>query len=320
MESLSRSVCGKLRKQRPSLSFSIIMKMFVLSSLGTTIHLNVYYAGLAYTSPTVATALSNFIPSLTFVIAVVLGMEKVKLRSARGQAKVLGTLICIGGSLIFTLWKGAILYRGFRKRPLIHIYNEKYVLLGHAKDEWIKGSALIMISYIAWSAWLILQVVVYKVYPARLSLNAMICFFASLQSSVIALYFDRNPMLWRLEWNVQLLTIVYSGVVISALVYYLQTWCISHKGPVFAAMFSPLLLVIVALFSAVAFAERLHLGSLIGALVIIMGLYCVLWGKRADGQLEGASEDGREEFSANKTLEISINDGPVMNRISSEKN
>lgn len=62
------------------------------------------------------------------------------------------------------------------------------------------------------------------------------------------------------------------------------------------------------------------LSSLIGALVIIMGLYCVLWGKRADGQLEGASEDGREEFSANKTLEISINDGPVMNRISSEKN
>lgn len=254
------------------------------------------------------------------MITVIDRMEKVKLRSARGQAKVLGTLICIGGSLIFTLWKGAILYRGFRKRPLIHIYNEKYVLLGHAKDEWIKGSALIMISYIAWSAWLILQVVVYKVYPARLSLNAMICFFASLQSSVIALYFDRNPMLWRLEWNVQLLTIVYSGVVISALVYYLQTWCISYKGPVFAAMFSPLLLVIVALFSAVAFAERFHLGSLIGALVIIMGLYCVLWGKRADGQLEGASEDGREEFSANKTLEISTNDGPVMNRISSEKN
>ncbi|XP_022722157.1 ankyrin repeat-containing protein At5g02620-like [Durio zibethinus] len=30
------------------------------------------------------------------------------------------------------------------------------------------------------------------------------------------------------------------GVVLSALVYYLQTWCISNKGPVFAVMFSPL--------------------------------------------------------------------------------
>ena len=60
------------RKNRPPLSFSVIAKIFLLSSLGTTIHLNVYYAGLAYTSPTVAIALSNVIPSLTFLIAVIL--------------------------------------------------------------------------------------------------------------------------------------------------------------------------------------------------------------------------------------------------------
>ena len=48
--------------------------------------------------------------------------------------------------------------------------------------------------------------------------------------------------------------------MISALAYYLQTWCISNKGPVFAAMFSPLLLIIVGIFSAIAFAERLHVG------------------------------------------------------------
>lgn len=48
--------------------------------------------------------------------------------------------------------------------------------------------------------------------------------------------------------------------MISALAYYLQTWCISNKGPVFAAMFSPLLLIVVGLFSAIGFAERIHLG------------------------------------------------------------
>ncbi|KAA8526049.1 hypothetical protein F0562_007851 [Nyssa sinensis] len=221
------------RKQRPSLTFSVIMKIFVLASLGTTIHLNVYYAGLEYTSPTVASALSNVIPGLTFLLAVLLRMEKVKLGSAGGRAKVLGTLISIGS------------------------VSE----LRHVKENWIKGSALILISHFAWSAWLILQAVVYKIYPARLSLNTLICFFATLQSSFLALFFGRNPTIWRLEWNVKLLTIVYCGVVISALVYYLQTWCISNKGPVFAAMFSPLLLVIVGIFSVVAFAERLHLGS-----------------------------------------------------------
>ncbi|TQD86820.1 hypothetical protein C1H46_027584 [Malus baccata] len=56
-------------------------------------------------------------------------------------------------------------------------------------------------------------------------------------------------------------------------------WCISHKGPVFAAMFSPLQVITVAMFWAITVAERLHFGSLIGALLIIVGLYCVLWGK-----------------------------------------
>lgn len=46
----------------------------------------------------------------------------------------------------------------------------------------------------------------------------------------------------------------------NAVLYYLQTWVINEKGPVFAAMFSPLLLIVVGLFSATAFAERLHLG------------------------------------------------------------
>ncbi|CAL8998018.1 unnamed protein product [Prunus brigantina] len=113
----SDCLCGMLwpwfcRMQRPSLSFSVAAKIFVLALFGTTIHLNVYYAGLAYTSPTVACALSNVIPSLTFLMAVLLGLEKLKIRTARGQAKLAGTLFGIGGSLVFTFWKGGYLFKG----------------------------------------------------------------------------------------------------------------------------------------------------------------------------------------------------------------
>ncbi|VVA21270.1 PREDICTED: WAT1-related [Prunus dulcis] len=38
-----------------------------------------------------------------------------------GQAKVAGTLFGIGGSLVFTFWKGGYLFKGFVKRPLINI-------------------------------------------------------------------------------------------------------------------------------------------------------------------------------------------------------
>lgn len=235
-----------------------------------------------------------------------------KIKTARGQAKVLGTLICIGGALTFTFWKGRYLSKGgLVPRPLIHICSTdghgSVCKLSHGKDDWIKGSALILTSHIAWSGWLILQAVVYKVYPARLSLNTLICFFASLQSSFVALFFARNPSLWKLEWNMQLLTIIYSGVVLSALVYYLQTWCISKKGPVFAAMFSPLLVIIVGIFSAIAFAERLHLGSLVGAFLIIVGLYCVLWAKKVENLGTGQPENGKG-YDDKKMVEISINE------------
>ena len=167
-----------------------------------------------------------------------------RIQSARGRAKVLGTMVCIGGALTFTFWKGGYLFNGFTERPLINVYSTKgSASEHHGGKNWIKGSVLILISHIAWSSWLILQVistslkiislyhyicylhlihrkelvtrtlfsqaVVYKVYPARLSLNVLICFFASLQSSFLALIFARNPVLWKLEWNVQLLTIIY---------------------------------------------------------------------------------------------------------------
>lgn len=36
--------------------------------------------------------------------------------------------------------------------------------------------------------------------------------------------------------------------MISAFVYYLQIWCITKKGPLFVASFSPLLLLVVGIF------------------------------------------------------------------------
>ncbi|KAG6502618.1 hypothetical protein ZIOFF_034903 [Zingiber officinale] len=217
------------RNQRPSLSFYVLVRIFILALFGTTLHQNVYYAGLNYTSPTVASALGSVIPAFTFIMAAILRMEKVSIKSAKGRARLVGTILCIGGVLVFTFWKGHLL-EGFVRTPLIEVHGSD-PKKGAVNDQenWIKGTALILTSLFAYSAWLILQ-----------------------------------------------------GIVISCLTYYLQTYCVSEKGPVFVATFSPVLLVIVGIASAFVFAERLHIGSLIGATIIIVGLYCVLWGKSSD--------------------------------------
>ncbi|CDP12260.1 unnamed protein product [Coffea canephora] len=95
------------KRPRPSLSFVAVMKMFMLSSIGTTIHLDIYYVSFGYTSPTVASTLSNVISGLTFVISLPLcTIERVNFSTASRKAKVLGTIACVAGTLIFTLWKG----------------------------------------------------------------------------------------------------------------------------------------------------------------------------------------------------------------------
>lgn len=294
------------RKQRPALTKSIALKIFVLALFGTTIFLTTYYAGLDYTSATVASAMNCVIPALTFSLAVILRMEKVNINEAKGRAKIIGALVCIAGALTFTLWKGQLL-GGITNHALIVAKDDQ---ANHSakqfKEDWIKGSFLLLISYVAYSVWLIMQRVVYEVYPAKLSINALICVFAIVQSSALALIFDRKATSWELGWNVELVTVLYTGAIISGLTNYLQTFCVSKKGPVFIAMFFPLLLVIVAVFSAFFLAEKLHLGSLIGALIIVAGLYIVLWGKSDDSAVYNEEKESRCMSELQKPNEVQV--------------
>ncbi|XP_020570735.1 WAT1-related protein At5g64700-like [Phalaenopsis equestris] len=315
------------RKQRPPLSLLILVKIFLLALVGITIQQNIFFAGLGYTSPTVAGALSSAIPAFTFILAVLMRngrlllcffpcrMEKVRIRTAKGRTKILGTLVCVSGALVFTFWKGHLL-KGFVKRPLIVIHGSHFRNGKEAVNEdWVKGSLVILTGQIIFCTWIVFQVknqiicspnyfcsfmrsyasstfgVVFEAYPARLSLNALMCCFAFLQSLVEALIFERNKSCWQLGWNMQLAAVIYSGVVISFLAYNLQVYCTSEKGPFFTAIFYPLMLVIAGILSAILYAERLHLGSLIGAIIIIIGLYSVLWGKTEDGIDEGKKKE-----------------------------
>ncbi|CAN6466154.1 unnamed protein product [Victoria cruziana] len=283
------------RKRRPQLTRSILMKLSFLAFVGVTLQQNVHYAGLRCATPTVASALNNLIPAVTFVMAVLFRMEKVRIQRLQGQAKVIGTLICIGGALIFTFWKG-IVFKGFQN-PTLKIYRSAPVSHRH---DWIKGSALLTTSYIAFSSSLILQAAIYSEFPAPLSMTALVCSFSSLQALVVALVFERHSSAWRLSWNLQLVTIIYCGTIMSIAVYYVQTWCISKRGPVFVSAFQPLLFVMIGLLSFLLFAEQLPLGSLVGAVLIIIGLYFVLWGKSDDTKVSVDEEMADKEASAGK--------------------
>ncbi|KAL0393537.1 UNVERIFIED_CONTAM: WAT1-related protein [Sesamum latifolium] len=126
-----------------------------------------------------------------------------------------------------------------------------------------------------------------KTYPAGLSLTALICTFGALEGTVLTFIVERgNTAIWALGWNAKLLAYVYGGIVASGVTYYLSGVIMKHKGPVFLTAFNPCTMVIVAILSSFIFHEQMTVGKVTGALVIVAGLYFVIWGKSKDQKEE----------------------------------
>ncbi|MCH99392.1 nodulin MtN21/EamA-like transporter family protein, partial [Trifolium medium] len=58
------------------------------------------------------------------------------------------------------------------------------------------------------------------------------------------------------------------------------------SGAVYVAMFKPLSIVIAVAMGVVFLGDTLHLGSLIGATIISIGFYTVMWGKATEEVVE----------------------------------
>lgn len=269
------------RTGRPSLTFYIFCRIFILALCGITISQNLYFAGLNYTSAALGTALSNGLPAINFIMAVMFRLEKFSVKSLPGQAKVFGTAVCIGGAVIVSLYKGPVIPIPWSPRGHLQKAN---IISGDTADikEWTKGCLLIVIAYIVWSAWLVQQDIIVKLYPAPLSMTTLTCFLGTLQSAVVAFAFEGNAAWWTLGWGNQLLSIVYGGVMISGAAFYMLIWCRSKKGPLFLAMFTPVSLITVSILSNFIFFEHLHLGIAVGGILLVTGLYTILWAMRKE--------------------------------------
>ncbi|KAJ6761499.1 WAT1-RELATED PROTEIN [Salix koriyanagi] len=98
--------CFQWWKNRPTLSFVTFWKIFFLSLFGITLSLDVFGIGIVYASATLAAAISNSLPVVTFFLALLLRMEVLKLRSLSGIAKIVGIIACIAGAITLALYKG----------------------------------------------------------------------------------------------------------------------------------------------------------------------------------------------------------------------
>jgi drug/metabolite transporter (DMT)-like permease len=263
------------KKDRPPLTFSLLAELFVLALIGITANQGFYLLGLYHLSPTYASAIQNMVPAITFVLAAVLRLEQVDLGRRHGVAKVVGTVVSVGGATVITLYKGLPLFAAHN----LHVQAFLTWTSESPIFNWTLGCVFILGHCLSWSGWMVLQVPVLKRYPARLSVISLTCVFGLFQFLVIAAFTEEDLSRWKVRSGGELFTILYAGLVASGVAFALQIWCIDRGGPLFTAVFQPVQTVAVAIMAAIILGDQLYTGGIIGAVLIVIGLYCVLWGK-----------------------------------------
>ncbi|KAI3665942.1 hypothetical protein L6452_44577 [Arctium lappa] len=134
----------------PSLSFHLLSRFFILGLLGIFFQV-LLYAAVNYSSPTMASAILNLTPVITFLIAVIFRMEKVDIRSSSSRAKLIGTVIAISGATVFTLCQGPEIFKIILSPK---IPNQ---LLLSQPSNWVFGGLILVIAGIFISTWHVLQ-------------------------------------------------------------------------------------------------------------------------------------------------------------------
>ncbi|XP_022773697.1 WAT1-related protein At5g40240-like isoform X1 [Durio zibethinus] len=279
----------------PPMKFHLVSKIFLLGLFGFLAQICAY-KGIDYSSPTLASALSNLTPAFTFILAILYRLERVALRSSTSRAKIMGTVTSISGALLVVLYKGP---KVFSSPP----WTSSSVLLEwpleSSESNWVIGGMLLAVAYLLFSFWYIIQIQVLEMYPAELIVAFFYNLCAAIISAPVSFIAESDLSSWRLRPSIAVIAVLYSGVF-SSFSSLVIIWTLHFKGPVYVAIFSPLSIAIAAFMSAIFLSDSLHIGSIIGAVIISMGFYAVIWGQAKE-------EDSTEDDSGITSLGTSSN-------------
>eukprot|EP01018_Ginkgo_biloba_P002641 Gb_35671 [translate_table: standard] len=284
------------RGKRPRSYPAVIIMCVALSLIGVFGLQLLYLIGLSLCSLQLAAALFIAIPAFTFVIAAIFRTDE------NGLLKAGGVAFCVGGAAVMTLFKGpALISQGDASHlitqdlhaiqiPEIQLWENSnftnFDLLQTQLANWRLGSLLLVAACICVAASANIQASLLARYPAPVSITTFTHIIGAIMLLIVSWFKLEDSSLWTLKKSTEIIAVVYAGVIPSALAITLFAWCVQKAGPLIVISYVPVQMILSTILGMIFLKEALRLGSLIGALLVSLGLYLVIWGQQRDRVLK----------------------------------
>ncbi|KAL5156568.1 WAT1-related protein [Glycine soja] len=197
----------------------------------------------------------NIQPHSWFILALCFGLERLNIGTSAGKAKVVGTVMGIGGAMMLS----------FYKNIEIHIWSTHVNLMPNiikphnVSPTKISGSFIAFGTCLSYSVWLAKMS---AKFPWHYKSAALMSVMACIQSITYALLMETNHRnRWRLGWNIRLLTaLIDTLIVLGCCAFWILLGSDCVVRALYTAAFNPLFLILVTIAGSLLLDERLYLG------------------------------------------------------------
>lgn len=135
-------------------------------------------------------------------------METVDTTCSGGRAKILGSVVCIGGVMTMILYRGRTLFNLHEQPSLASETNTRKGI-----ESWVISSMSLLLGTVAWSSWFLIQNNIGKTYPRKYSSTAIISSFAAVQSAAVAFLLSGSETklsVWILKGKIEIFTVLFT--------------------------------------------------------------------------------------------------------------
>ncbi|XP_065023386.1 WAT1-related protein At3g30340-like isoform X2 [Musa acuminata AAA Group] len=230
-------------------------------------------------------------PKLTVEIFVyiffsaLIGIESLNPKTKAGIAKAIGATVCFTGVIVLMFYKGVALNQApHRSTASAQPQSPLPPAMSYTSSTWLMASLALLAGCFCLSSWFPLQSKLGEKYPALYSCTALMFFLSFLQTAAMSLATVRGHSVWLLRKKLEIATVIFSGIAGSGLGFLAMSWCVEQRGPVFTAAFMPFVQIFGAGIDFTILHEQVYLGSVLGSLLVIAGLYSLLWGKNKEAR------------------------------------